>query len=257
MQPKGSVQFSIVIPTLNEEHSLPLCLESLRKQQRNDFEVLIIDGGSIDATTEVANRFGLKTILVKKRRPHDVSSARNEGIRRSRGSYIFFLDADMVIDPNCLNILEEEFNNCEIIGVCLRVQPYNGHLFERSMYEFNNALCWLSTKTRIYQLSYFSSHCYRKEYVKAVGGFREDLNSCEDMDMSLRISRMGKYAFSFRSTLWASPRRVRQWSYSIYVLKYLKFLLQYYILSKVDDFYEDLGEHVSSIVDEKRVSQEF
>jgi hypothetical protein len=73
-----------------------------------------------------------------------------------------------------------------------------------------------------------------------VGGFREDLLACEDMDLSLRIRRLGRYIVTPRTTLWTSPRRLREWSYSGYVLKYLKYLLQYYLKNQVTDYYEDL-----------------
>jgi glycosyltransferase involved in cell wall biosynthesis len=250
----AEILFSVIIPTLNEERNLKVCLDSLNRQTRRDFEVLIMDGGSRDATEEIARQYGLELILVPKKRPHDVSGARNEGIRRSRGAYIFFLDADISVDTNCLNVFENEFNQ-GAIGVCLKVLPYGGHWLEKSMFEFNNALCWLSSKTHIYQLSYFSCHCYRREYVMAVGGFREDLNSCEDMDLSIRISLMGKFVFSFKSTLLTSPRRVRQWSHSGYVLKYLKFLLQYYLLNNINEFYDDIEEQVTGIVDEIKISR--
>ncbi len=250
-----AIRFSFIIPTLNEQRNLPFCLDSLSRVKRRDFEVLLMDGGSRDATDEIAHGFGLDLISVPKRRPHDVSGARNEGIRRSRGVYLFFLDADMAVDPNCLDVAEEELGK-GAIGVCFNVQPYGARGLERFMYGFNNALCWLSTKTHIYQVSYFSCHCYRREYVEAVRGFREDLNSCEDMDLSMRISLMGRYVFTFKSTLWASPRRVREWSHGWYVMKYLKFLLQYYLLSNVSEFYEDLEGHIGGVAGEARVSRE-
>jgi len=250
----AEILFSVIIPTLNEERNLKLCLNSLSKLTRRDFEVLIMDGGSRDATEEIARLYGLELILVPKKRPHDVSGARNEGIRRSRGAYVFFLDADILVDANCLDVFETELTQ-GAIGVCLKVLPFGGHWIERSMFEFNNALCWLSSKTHIYQLSYFTCHCYRRESVLTVGGFREDLNSCEDMDLSMRVSLMGKYIFSSKSTLWTSPRRVRQWSHSGYVLKYLKFLLQYYLLNKINEFYEDMEEQVTGLVDEIKLSR--
>ncbi|MCX6642274.1 MAG: glycosyltransferase family A protein, partial [Candidatus Bathyarchaeota archaeon] len=96
----AEILFSVIIPKLNEEHNLKVCLDSLSRQTRRDFEVLIMDGGSRDATEEIARQYGLELIVVPKKRPHDVSGARNEGIRRSRGSYIFFLDADISVDAN-------------------------------------------------------------------------------------------------------------------------------------------------------------
>jgi glycosyltransferase involved in cell wall biosynthesis len=238
------ILFSLIIPTLNEEKNIEPCLKSIIKQSNNNFEVLIMDGGSKDRTADIVKKYGFNFISVPKKRPHDVSGARNEGIRRSRGAYLFFLDADMLIEPNTLEVFKQEFMDKNVIGVCLKVLPYNGGSLERVMYEFNNALALIANWTRIYQLSYFSCHCYKREYVQYVKGFRNDLLSCEDMDLSLRLSKMGRFSVSHKAKMYASPRRIRQWSKVGYVVKYLKFLIQYYLLNKINDFYDDVTNNI-------------
>jgi glycosyltransferase involved in cell wall biosynthesis len=233
-------KYSFIIPTLNEEHNLDICLNSLLKQTLDNFEVIIVDGGSIDKTLEIAEKYGFDVIEVKKKRPHDVSNAKNEGVRASSGDYIFFLDADMALNPNGLEVLEKSFDFGDIIGVALKVLPYNGNGIENFMYEVNNILAKISHHLRFYQFSYFSCHCYEKEAFMKVGGFREDLLSCEDLDLSLRMSDLGNFYITHEAVLWTSPRRLREWSYKGYILKYLKYLFDYYFFNRINDYYDDI-----------------
>jgi glycosyltransferase involved in cell wall biosynthesis len=242
----GFVRFSFIVPTFNEEKNLDGCLNSLINQTRDDYEVIVVDGGSRDGTREIAMKYGVDFVVVPKRRPHDVSFAKNEGMRRSSGVYVFFLDADMVLDPNCIEVLEDIFSDREVIGVSLKVLPWKGTPFETFLFSFNNVLVAIAHSVKFYQLSYFSCHCYRKDMVETVEGFREDLNSCEDLDLSLRMARLGRYMVTGRTTLWTSPRRLREWSYGVYVLRYCKFLFQYYLLNKINDFYEDMDELIQN-----------
>ncbi len=88
--------FSIIIPCLNEEKSLPLLLKDLADQTLQDFEVIVIDGHSKDKTVEKAEKF-IKilpslTILTSKIR--NVSVQRNMGGEAAIGTYLLFNDAD-------------------------------------------------------------------------------------------------------------------------------------------------------------------
>ncbi len=236
----GGVKYSFIIPTLNEEKNLDLCLNSLMKQTMDDFEAIIVDGGSKDSTVSIAKDYGFNVLEVEKKRPHDVSSAKNQGVKHSNGSYIFFLDADMEVDPNCVEVMNQSFKD-DIIGLALKVLPRQGNNLENLMYDVNNKLAQIGNAIHFYQLSYFSCHCYDKQAFQKVGGFRNDLLACEDLDLSLRISPFGKYKVTHDTTLWTSPRRLRDWSYRGYVMKYLKYLFDYYFRGLVYEYYDDMN----------------
>lgn len=236
----GGTLFSVIIPTLNEEENLGLCFKSLMKQTHREFEVIIIDGGSQDSTIDMAERNGFDLLEVEKTRPHDVSAAKNEGAKHARGDALFFLDADMALEPNCLESLDEAYRQPEVAGVACRVLPLGGNGMECMMYQINNILAWVANRVGIHELSYFSCHSYRKDHFEEVGGFREDLLACEDLDLSLRLRHLGRYIVTPRTTLWTSPRRLREWSYSGYVLRYMRYLVQYYLMKRVTDLYDDL-----------------
>jgi len=231
---------SIIIPTLNEEKKIQSCLNSLVNQTLNDFEVLIVDGGSHDTTLNIVREFGPRIIEVPKKRAHDVSCARNEGIKVSKGDILVFLDADTLLSTNCLEVLDDCFRSPRVVGVSCQTLPLDGNHLENLLYRCNNLLIDLSNRMRMNQFSYFSCLGYKRDSVTQVGGFREDLHACEDIDLARRLSRLGKFVFTKKARCLTSPRRLRQWSYPRYLAKYVKYLSQYYILGHVYDDYEDL-----------------
>lgn len=96
---KKKLFFSVVIPTLNEVHYLPILLECLSKQQFRDFEVIVSDGNSTDGTAGIARTFvnNLPSLTVVESHEANVSKQRNVGAAAASGSYLVFIDADCSI----------------------------------------------------------------------------------------------------------------------------------------------------------------
>ncbi len=84
---------SVVIPTFNSAGSLKSCLESLSRQTYKDFEVIVVDNFSTDATAAIAEKFGVWLIQQFCNKPR----ARNIGILEGKGKYVLLLDADMCL----------------------------------------------------------------------------------------------------------------------------------------------------------------
>lgn len=89
---------SIIIPTLNEGATLPVCLEALVGQSYKGYELLVVDSGSRDGTREAALARGAKLIDY----PGKPMGARREGFRHAKGQFILFLDGDQVLEVNAL-----------------------------------------------------------------------------------------------------------------------------------------------------------
>lgn len=87
---------SIVVPVYNVEQYLEPCFESIRCQSYEDFEVVIVDDGSVDSSSVICERYSQKDNRFKfyKKDNGGLSSARNYGIKKSIGEYIIFLDSD-------------------------------------------------------------------------------------------------------------------------------------------------------------------
>lgn len=97
------VQVSVIIPAYNAEKTLTRAVNSVLKQTMRDFEVLIVDNGSSDGTSDlisklVSNDNRVRSLESEKGR----SRARNKGLKESRGLYVQFLDADDELLPEKL-----------------------------------------------------------------------------------------------------------------------------------------------------------
>ena len=98
-QPKVSV----VVATYNGARTLKACLDSLTRLNYPDYEVIVVDDGSTDATPEIAQRYSGFHYL--RQSNHGLSVARNSGIAASRGEIIAFTDSDCRADEDWLNYL--------------------------------------------------------------------------------------------------------------------------------------------------------
>ena len=101
--------FSVIIPAYCMERYLDRCLESLVAQTYVDFEIVLIDDGSIDTTPKICEDWARKDsrIRVFHTENKGLSAARNEGFRQACGDWVIFVDADDELEPNALRCFSE------------------------------------------------------------------------------------------------------------------------------------------------------
>ncbi len=102
-----SALISIIVPIYNVEKYLDECIESILKQTYAEFELILVDDGSVDSSGQKADEWSKKDsrITVIHKENGGLSSARNTGIRAANGEYLFFVDSDDYIADNCLEVL--------------------------------------------------------------------------------------------------------------------------------------------------------
>lgn len=116
------MKLSIVIPLYNKEKYIDRCLKSLINQDisPSEYEIIIVDDGSTDSSCTMAQNYTEKyaNIHLFRQKNGGAGSARNKGLEVSKGTYIYFLDADDYIANNVFNRLFElaEQNDLEILG---------------------------------------------------------------------------------------------------------------------------------------------
>lgn len=100
--------FSVIIPTLNEEKYLPKLLDSLVLQTKKNFEVIVVDGKSKDATVQVANHYAetLPSLVVCASQKRSLPHQRNVGASSAAGEWLVFVDADGTFLPNFIERCE-------------------------------------------------------------------------------------------------------------------------------------------------------
>ena len=100
----NTVKASVIIPIYNAEKYLENTLQSIKDQSYKNFEVLMIDDGSTDSSTEICRKFEIhdsRFRLIKKTNG-GVSSARNIGIEHAIGELLFFVDSDDIIEKEAI-----------------------------------------------------------------------------------------------------------------------------------------------------------
>ncbi len=99
-------KISVVVPAYNEERYLPRCLESLNNQTFRDFEVVVVDNNSRDKTAAIAESFGARVVKEPKQ---GMIHARERGFAEARANIIARTDADTVVAPNWLEVIDTTF----------------------------------------------------------------------------------------------------------------------------------------------------
>ena len=104
------MKLSIILPVYNVEAYLEECLESLVNQNYSDYEILAVNDGSKDNSLKILKKYEKKypkLLHVYDKENGGVSTARNYGIEKAKGKYIFFVDSDDYILPNSLNTIDK------------------------------------------------------------------------------------------------------------------------------------------------------
>lgn len=113
------MKLSIIIPVYDVEATLNQCVESVVTQDYNDFELLLIDDGSLDKCPQICDRWASKDkrIRVVHQKNGGLSDARNTGIELAQGDYITFIDSDDYIGANTLSPLMNHLKNYPQIDI--------------------------------------------------------------------------------------------------------------------------------------------
>ena len=90
------MRFSVIVPAYNVQDYIVSCIDSILKQSFKDYEIVLVNDGSTDATFEHCEKLSEKNGCIKlvNKENGGLSSARNEGIRKAEGDYLLFLDGD-------------------------------------------------------------------------------------------------------------------------------------------------------------------
>jgi glycosyltransferase involved in cell wall biosynthesis len=178
---------TVVITTRNEEKNIGLCLKSVQSQSWPKVEVIVVDNGSEDRTKEIAY---LYTNLVYDKGP-ERSAQRNYGlIEKSTGSYLMYVDADMVLAPRTVELCMAQIEREQLSGLYIP--------------ELILGKCYWSQVRRFERL-FYNATCidgarfFRKDIFSKVGGFDEELfqvGSGEDWDLDQSLLTIGEIGYT-------------------------------------------------------------
>ncbi len=182
---------SVVIPVRNASQGLESCLDALERQTvpRDEYEVIVVNDGPVDATVEIiTDRYGV-TLLSQPQK--GAAAARNLGARQAQGEILLFTDADCIPEPNWVETMSAPFADQEVSGVCGVVRTRQTSLVARFIQlEYDHRY---RNVARHPQIDFINTGTagYRKEVFTRSGGFREELLGAEDAEYSFRLASAG------------------------------------------------------------------
>ena len=182
------MKISVVIPTFNRIRLVARAIDSVLKQSLNPYEIIVVDDGSDDGTSEmIQNKY--KSIKLIQQQNNGVSAARNKGIEHAKGDWIGLLDSDDEWKEKKLEnqadrlIKTPEYDFCHTNEIWIRNgvrvnqrkkhEKYGGYIFDKCL-----DICRISP----------SSVLFRKNILDHIGWFDRQLPVCEDYDLWLRIT---------------------------------------------------------------------
>ena len=193
---------SIIIPTLDEERSIGATLDAVARSSAGA-EVIVVDGGSRDATVEVARGRGAKVVSAGRCRGRQMY----DGSIRARGRVLWFLHADTLPSAGCVEAMSEALEDPSVAGGNFDVLFDGGRPAARF-------LTWLYPQLRKLGLCYGDSGIFvRREAYELVGGFR-DYPIFEDLDLVRRLRKVGRVAH-LRARVTTSSRRFEGRSFAL------------------------------------------
>jgi rSAM/selenodomain-associated transferase 2 len=188
------MQISVIIPALNEAAALPAALASLRCQRPH--EVIVVDGGSTDATPELAAAEADRVVTGVRGR----AAQMNLGAKHATADALLFLHADCTLEDGALAEASRLLQRPQVIAGCFRMTVPHRRLLYRSIDACATA------RARIFGIIYGDQGLFlRRETFEQLGGFPE-LKLMEDVFLSLRLRRRGRVVVG-SSRIYVSARR--------------------------------------------------
>jgi len=200
---------SVVIPTYNEQENIAQCLVSLRHQTvpRNEYEIIIVDGGSKDQTREIAQKYADLVFIQTSRK---VGGARNDGIMAAHGEVVATTDADCIIPPTWLETIKNGFEDNNIVELYGPVYPIEESIKNSISLFFANMFSQLGYYTRMFYYTLGCNTAFRKDVFIRAGMYR-CIDAGDDLEISLRIKKFGRVKFDNAMKVGFSMRRYQQY----------------------------------------------
>ncbi|MDO5835899.1 MAG: glycosyltransferase family protein [Methanobacterium sp.] len=210
------MKLSIIIPTFNEENYLPHLLESIKRQDFSDYEVIVADAGSEDSTRDIAREWGCK--VVEGGLP---AVGRNRGAEAACGEHLLFLDSDVILTRDYLELCLDEFQKRDLGIAITQIAPLSDSFLNKITHDLANFFM-----KRVENIKPHGAGCYgiittRKRHCE-VEGFDEDLDFGEDTDYIERIGAISQFKVLRSPKLLVSTRRLQEEGMRNVVFKYAK-----------------------------------
>ncbi|MCS7216669.1 MAG: glycosyltransferase [Candidatus Bipolaricaulota bacterium] len=198
---------TVVVPVLNEERHLEACLRSLRAQTFQDYELLVVDNGSTDASVSIAQRYADRVLHEPKVGP---DLARHRGFLEARTEFLASADADTVYPPDWLGRLVRALARKGVVGVFGPLGFKESPRVLRQLEALGYTLLALGLWPLGVPLAGAANFGCRKSAYLAVGGFPPLAHLANaDFRLAKRLRRVGRVVFLPTLRAYTSNRTFR------------------------------------------------
>lgn len=203
---------SVIITTKNEEKNIKNCLESIKYQTypQDKIEIIVVDNNSTDKTKEIAKKY---TSRIFDKGP-ERSAQRNYGIKNAKGSYVLYLDADMILSPTIIERSLKKFEPISSIQHPVSDFPLVALYIPEIV--LGNSY-W--SQVRRFERSFYDGtvvDCVRfikKDIFEKTGGFDLSMTGPEDWDLDKKIRKIGKTGLLDKYSYAAIDNKLKEINY--------------------------------------------
>jgi glycosyltransferase involved in cell wall biosynthesis len=219
---------SVILTTKNEAKYIEETLKALKNQSYRRIEVIVSDACSSDETVEIARKYADK-IVVKET---NIAGGRNLGAKHARGEILVFLNADVILE---MDWVKNSLKKLQLEDVAMLVgsfSPLEKGLRAKIFCRLCNLFvefCFLLGRA---QTCGECTIAVKRSAFESVGGFREDLACFEDVDLGLRVNKVGRVVLDKGCRGVASLRRFEREGYLKWGLIWLYIGLKYQLVGK-------------------------
>ena len=237
---------SVIIPCRNEEKFIGKCLNSIIAQdyQKENLEVLVVDGMSNDKTKEIVEQYSQKYPFIKLviNEKKITPCALNLGIKNAKGEIIMRMDAHATYEKNyiskCVKYLYEY--NADNVGGIMITLPQNDTFIGKAIVKTLTSRFGVGNSdfrtgtTQPKETDTVFGGCYKKSVFEKVGLFNENLASSQDMEFNIRLKKSGgkimlfpdiiSYYYARSDFLSFCKNNFRNGIWAVYPMKFVKYM---------------------------------
>lgn len=201
-------KISIIIPIYNAEANLHRCIDSVLKQDFEDFELILMDDGSKDSSGDICDEYAEKDSRVRviHKENSGVSDTRNQAISLAKGEYLQFLDSDDWITPDATGLLVRTAteHDCDmVISDFYRVVgerlSHKGDIQEDGLLTREEFAVYMMEKPADFYYGVLWNKLYRKDIIEKYGlCMDKDISWCEDFIFNMEYIRHVRNVYALR-----------------------------------------------------------
>jgi len=204
------MKISLVIPAYNEELYIKKCLSSIKRHQIDDIcEVIVVDNGSCDTTSKIAEQFPFVTIISEPQK--GASYARQKGLMHAKGDLVAFIDADTVITPGWIEKAINEFVTHKNLVALSGPVSYDLNIWYSSLIDAYFDILVVPFSKITGSLVLCGNFVVRKDAIIDIGGFDTKIAFYgDDTNIARRLKKVGKVTFKRNFFIYTSGRRLKK-----------------------------------------------